>query len=156
MKTLILFGSRKGCTRKCANLVRERLGDAEALDAANARGVDLEAYDAVVLGSSIWSGKIHPKVRGFVATRLEELLGKRIGLFICSGDEVTDHISINYPEQLVEHADVKANFGGELRIEDFGPVMRFILAKKAGVRNSYSRLKPEAISRFAAALGAKS
>jgi menaquinone-dependent protoporphyrinogen oxidase len=156
MKTLILYGSRKGCTRKCANLVRERLGDAEALDAAQAGGVDLSAYDAVVLGSSIWSGKIHPKVRGFVATRLEELLGKRIGLFICSGDEKTDHIRINYPERLVERAEAKAHFGGELHIEDFGPIMRFILAKKAGVTESYNRIKPEAISRFAAALGAKS
>jgi menaquinone-dependent protoporphyrinogen oxidase len=154
MKTLIIYGTHKGCTRKCAALVREQIGNAEMQDVARLRKVDLNDHDTIVLGTSVWAGKIHPKVRRFVERNLQVLLGKRVGLFICSGDEKTDYFVPNYPAELMEHAEVKAHFGGELDIKDYGPFMRFVLKKAAGVTESYSRLKPEAIARFSSALRA--
>ncbi len=152
MKTLILYGTHKGCTRRCAALVQEQIGNADVQDVAKSRIADLDDHDTIVLGSSVWAGRIHPKVRRFVEKNLKVLLGKRVGLFICSGDEKTDYMVQNFPAELMEHAEVKAHFGGELDINDFGPVMRLVLKKAAGVTESYSRLKPDAIYQFSSAL----
>jgi ABC-type uncharacterized transport system YnjBCD substrate-binding protein len=52
----------------------------------------------------------------------------------------------------VEHAEAKAYFGGALNINDYNPLVKFILKKKAGVTESYNRLKPEVISQFSKSL----
>jgi menaquinone-dependent protoporphyrinogen oxidase len=152
MKTLILYGSHKGCTRSCAEKVSEQIGGSETVDLARSASPTLDGYDTVVLGSSIWAGKVHPKVNRFVKKNLPALLDKRLGLFICSGDDKADHIGQNYPASLVEHAQAKAYFGGALNINDYNPLVKFILKKKAGVTESYNRLKPEVISQFSKSL----
>jgi menaquinone-dependent protoporphyrinogen oxidase len=150
MKTLILYGTHGGCTRACAERLVKELGDAKALDAAKASGSDLDGFDTVVLGSSIWAGKIHPKMRKFVARNLDALASRRVGMYICSGEDRSDHIAANYPPRLVERASVKANFGGALDIKTLSPIMRLMMKLVAGVTESYDRLKPDAITRFAA------
>ncbi len=152
MKTLVLYGSHKGCTRRCAATVSEQIGDSKTVDLARSPRPELDGYDTIVLGSSVWAGKVHPKVKRFVKRNLPALLDKRLGLFICSGDEQADHLGQNYPGALVEHAEAKANFGGALNINDYGAFLKFMLKTQAGVTESYNRVKPEAISRFSNAL----
>ncbi len=155
MKTLILYGTRKGCTRKCAAMVQGQIGGGDVVDVSNASTVNLGDYDNIVLGSSVWAGKIHAKTKQFVEKNLSTLLGKRVGLFICSGDQRVDYIRQNYPSELVDHAEAKAHFGGELNIEDFGFLMRYLLKKKGGVTESYSRLDLDAVSQFSRTLQAE-
>ena len=97
MKTLILYGSRKGCTRKCAAMVKQQAGGGDVVDVQKAHAIDLRGYDRVVLGSSVWAGKVHPKARQFVEKNLPTLLTRRLALFICSGDEGADYLRENYP-----------------------------------------------------------
>ena len=148
MKTAILYGTRKGCTGRCAAMVQEQIGGGDLFDVNKSSTVNLGDYDSVILGSSVWAGKIHSKMSRFVNKHLSTLLNKHVGLFICSGDRSVDYIRRNFPSDLVSHAEAKEHFGGELNIDDFGPLMRYILKKKAGVTRSYNRLDAEAISRF--------
>ncbi len=152
MKALILYGTRKGCTRGCAEMVREQIGGGDVVDVKKSRSVNLAGYDLIVLGSSIRMDKIHVEVSRFVKENLSILLGKRVGLFICSGDDKTDHIGNNYPRALVDHAAAKAQFGGQIRLEEFGPVMRFMLKKAANVMENYDRLRPDVIAEFSKVL----
>lgn len=149
---MILYATRKGCTRDCAEIVREQIGGGDVVDVKKSGSVDLAGYDLIVLGSSIWMDKVQAEVRRFAEKNLSVLLGKRIGLFICSGDADKDFIAGNYPRALVDHAEAKARFGGRMRLEDFGPVMRFFLKKMAGLKESYDHVKPEVISEFSRAL----
>lgn len=146
-----MLGKYPSLAKKLA--VRTNRGEYnEAVDLARSPSLELDDYDTIVLSSSVWAGKVHPKVRRFVERNLSALLDRRLGLFICSGDERVDYLLQNYPAVLVEHAEMKAHFGGALNINDFGPFMKYLLKKKAGVTESYNRLKPEAISRFSNAL----
>ena len=43
-------------------------------------------YDCIVVGGSIYAGRIHPKVAGFCARNLDVLFQKKLGLFICCAD----------------------------------------------------------------------
>ncbi len=133
-------------------MVRDQIGGGEVVDAKKSSAANLEDYDLIVLGSSIRMDKVHAEVRRFVEKNLPVLLRKRVGLFICSGDDKTDHIGNNFPRVLVDHAEAKAQFGGRMLAEDFGPVMRFILKKMAGFKESYDHVKPDVISEFSMAL----
>ncbi len=151
MSTLILYGSRKGSTKRRAEELAAMMSDCEAVDARNAERVDLSRYEAVAIGSSIWAGKIHVAVRRFLRKHRSTLLTKRIGLFVCCGEETSDHFHANIPADVLAHAVCRSCFGGELDIGDFGPLMRFVLRKKAGVTASYSRVHREAMASFVAA-----
>lgn len=59
MKTLILYTSKYGCTKDCANYLKSKLGqqtDIASLDYFQT--TDLQHYDWIILGGSIYIGKI--------------------------------------------------------------------------------------------------
>ncbi|MBN1798943.1 MAG: hypothetical protein JW822_10215 [Spirochaetales bacterium] len=147
MKTLIIYGTRKGCTKKCANILAKKI-NARVVDIKKAYQINLSDYNTVIIGSSIRIGKIVKKLKNWTSKNQKDLLTKQIGFFICSGDTKQNYIEMNYPAQLVEHAFATAYFGGELNIEDFGAIMRFMLKKKAGVTESYNRLDDKVINSF--------
>ena len=58
MRTLIVYGTKYGCTRKCAELLKERLFGEVCLQNAKSYRGSLKEYDAVFIGGSVYMGKI--------------------------------------------------------------------------------------------------
>ncbi len=154
MKTLILYGSRKGCTKKCAFTLRDEINRAggagcDVVDIKKARRTEVSRYDHVIIGSSIWAGKVHPGIRRFIDAHRAVLPAKRMGFFLCSGREDAAYFENNFPRDMITRAEQRRFFGGELSIEDYGPLMRYLLKRKAGVTGSYRRINGEEIRTFA-------
>lgn len=84
-RTLILYAGKYGCTEKAAFLLKLRLGEAEAVNLKYAKVPALAAYDTVILGGSIYYGTIRKEMAAFTSKNVQELSGKRLGLFICAG-----------------------------------------------------------------------
>lgn len=83
MKALVTAASKNGATAEiaaalAANL-RKRGIEADVLPPE--RVTDLAPYDAVVLGSAVYSGRWLPPARDLVARASEELRGRRVWLF---------------------------------------------------------------------------
>ncbi len=59
MKALIIYGTRSGSTKQIADEIGKVFGGAgfvvTVLDAKKSRGVDVNAFDLVVVGSSVWA-----------------------------------------------------------------------------------------------------
>ena len=53
MRTLIVYGTKYGCTRKCAELLKERLFGEVCLQNAKSYRGSLKEYDAVFIGGSV-------------------------------------------------------------------------------------------------------
>ena len=83
MRTLIVYGTKYGCTRKCAELLKERLSGEVCLQNAKSYRGSLKEYDAVFIGGSVYMGKIRGEVSHFCRQHSKELLKKRLGLFAC-------------------------------------------------------------------------
>lgn len=154
MKTLILYGSRKGCTERCARKLKDELirvggGHCEVADVKKARLRRVSEYDHLIIGSSIWAGKLHPAVRRFMRSYSRISPSQHLGLFLCSGKEEPDYFTENFSRQVLERAEERRFFGGELSIEDFSPLMRYILRRKAGITESYRRIRDDEIQAFA-------
>jgi menaquinone-dependent protoporphyrinogen oxidase len=125
MKTLILYSSKYGCTKKCGELLKAGLmGDVD-LVSINEGIPRLSNYDQVILGSSVYIGKINKKLKQFCEIHLEELTSKRIGLYTCSLQLDQDVLS-NFPQDLQEVAVASDNFGGEIRFKKLNWFERMI------------------------------
>lgn len=73
MKTLILYGTTEGQTRKICEFVAKRLRDiGDAVTLVDATGdatlVDLRAYDVAIIAASLHSGQYQSSVTQFVRT----------------------------------------------------------------------------------------
>lgn len=116
MRTLIVFATKHGTTAACANLLAKQLdGEVVLCQLGKQRVPQLDDFDQVIIGGSVYIGKIRKPVTGFIADWQSVLLQKKLGLFICgmaTGDDAEKEIQSSYPADLLAHAISKSSFGG--------------------------------------------
>lgn len=130
MSTLIAFGTKHGFTEKCAKDLAERLSDdVTTINLSSGAAENLDKYDTVIIGGSIYAGKIQKEVLEFCSRNLTQLLQKRIGLFVCCADKSRWEEQLNsvFPDELVARAAVKGHFGYELDPAKASFLMRFVI-----------------------------
>ncbi|MFT9493549.1 flavodoxin domain-containing protein [Anaerosolibacter sp.] len=121
MNTLIIYGSKHGTTGKCAAMLSEKIkGNVDLHDIKTTAAPDLTKYDRIVIGGSIYAGRIQKEITGFCTQNLPILKGKKIGLFICCMFPNNAEMQMNssFPQELLNSAIAKENFGGEMLFSD--------------------------------------
>jgi menaquinone-dependent protoporphyrinogen oxidase len=84
MKTAIIFATKHGCTDKCAQTLSNELDSLnKIINVELGDNINLSDYDKVILGGSIHAGMLNKKLKSFITKNTEELLEKKIGLFLC-------------------------------------------------------------------------
>lgn len=83
MKTLVAYGTKKGSTREVAEKVAETLREQGLdIDLRPASEVkDLGSYAAVVLGGSIYMGRLHPDIKALLKRHRGELAKLPVAVF---------------------------------------------------------------------------
>ncbi|WP_097014290.1 flavodoxin domain-containing protein [Anaerocolumna aminovalerica] len=156
MKTAFLYATKYGCVEQCGKIIAEKLNgvmDFYNLKANN--NVDLTQYDRVILGGSIYVGKIQKEVTEFSLNNLKTLKNKKLGLFICclmEGEEAETQLRNAYPETLLEHAAAKEYLGGQAVFNKMNFFHSFILKKVAKTDKDVYNLSNINIERFVNAL----
>lgn len=116
LKTLIVYDSRYGCTEKCAQMIGSKLGNAVVVNVNNAPE-DIGFYDVIIIGGSIYMGKIQRSIKKFIERHIKVLLKKTVGLFISCmfvGERGKEQLQKAFNKELYEKAKVKDFFGGEI------------------------------------------
>jgi len=154
MKTLILYATKYGAAREIAQKIAGIIDGSEIRDLKEGGIPPLSEYDCVIVGSSIYVGKIRKEARTFIAENSDALCGKRLGLYISGFEPQSAEACFksNFPEKLLSHATVTAFLGGILDPKKAGGFDLFLLraAKvSAGYMNTISDVE---IKRFAEAL----
>lgn len=164
MKTLLVYATKYGCTEKCAEiLVKKLAGEVDLCNLKEMRKPELSQYDQVVIGGSIYTGKIQKEVNEFCSENREVLLTKRLGLFICGmlKEKAQEELNNSFIPELFNHAVAKEFFGGEFRFKSMNALERFIVkmvAKGDGsipaidIKKDLSVLAVENINRLAESL----
>ena len=129
-------------------------GGSSPFNLAKDETANLEDYDCIVVGGSIYAGRIHPKVARFCARNLDVLLQKKLGLFICCADlaRVDEQMAGAFDERLREHAAVVEHFGYEYNFAKMNLLIRTIIRLIAKIHTSQSHIAEDNIERFAEAL----
>lgn len=153
MKTVILYKTLHGCTAKCAGLLKDQLtGEVEIVELENAKKVDLNNFDAVIIGGSIHAGRIQKKVKQFCTDHADFLKGKKLGLYICcmeEGEKAVAQFDQAFAEDLRNHAAATGFFGGEFNFERMNFIQKALIKKIAHVEKSISKIRQESITEFA-------
>ena len=160
MNTLILFATQYGYTAECAEKLKQAIsGDVTLNDIGKERAPELGGFDTVIVGGSIYMGRVQAKVSEFCAAHEGELLQKKIGLFLCCGlpQNLNESLAASFSTQLRAHAKAVGCFGGELRTSRMKPMHKLIanMMQKAGGKSGIEppRANPQAVLDFAAAMG---
>ncbi len=153
MRTLIVYTTRHGTTESVAHYLADWLpGDVDLLNlTARPTQCELARYDTVVIGSSIHIGRIPARLSAFMDHHLDELLTKRIGLYLCCMNEASAETQFDdaFPLALRRHAIACATVGGEFHFDRMTIAERLIVRAVSGVKENTSRVDYDAINRFA-------
>lgn len=127
MKTLIIYSTKYGSTEKCAKMLSEKLtGRVELVNIKKDSIPDLNQYNKIIIGGSIYIGKIQKEITEFCEKNIHILKDKIIGLFICCGLPEKVDLGIYFPKELIEIAVIKEVFGGELNKEKMNLIDKMI------------------------------
>lgn len=153
MKTAIIYYSKKGTTQKVAKIISEKLNSQEGLiDLKNKSSFDISTYERIIIGSPIYAGNSHNKVKKFIASNLNLLLNKEIGLYVCGmeRDEAKQREELEraYPKELIERAKSIQFLGGEFLFENMNFFEKMIIKKIAKTDKSISEINHQNIDRF--------
>ncbi|MBA1334923.1 MAG: Flavodoxin [Firmicutes bacterium] len=152
MKTLIAYASKYGCTERCASMLSEKLtGEVDLYNLKGARAVDLSQYDKVIIGGSIYMGRIQKEVSEFCSKNLSRLMDKKTGFFICcmrEGDIAETELNTSFPQELLSNAVAKEYFGGEFIFKKMNALDRFIVKKVSKTDKDISNILEDNINRF--------
>ncbi|MBO6795318.1 MAG: hypothetical protein JJ895_15535 [Balneolaceae bacterium] len=153
MKTLIIYASKHGTTGEVAERVSRLIG----INKCRVVNIDeeilpsLSKFDSVIIGGSIYFGHIQKKIQRFCEIYTEELLQKRVGLFICCMKRQAERFEFNnaFPSVLIDHATAKGIFGGEFKFENLNFVEKLVVRKNIGINKSVRRINAQSINHFA-------
>ncbi len=151
MNTLIVYGSKYGTTKKCAEMLKKELeGDVHIVNIREKDDIDIGKYETVIIGSPVYLGEIDKGIKKFCYQNIKGLQNKKIGLFICcmNPQESEKQIRQNFPKTLLENAMVREDFGGEFHMEKMSLAERWTiravakaLAKKDPNFSSHNKRK---------------
>ncbi|MDD2431710.1 MAG: flavodoxin domain-containing protein [Firmicutes bacterium] len=147
MKALVIYTSKHGCTKQSATKLAETL-EADLVDASQKTNVSLEAYDTVLIGSSVYAGQILKPISEFCSVNLKTLMTKRIGFFVCCGFEnkALEIIDLTFPKELTSVALTKGYFGYSFKNLGFFEKM---ICKMIGAPIGETDIRLENIEKFA-------
>lgn len=119
MKIAIVYATKYGCTKKCAEILKSYLHGEVSIYSAKADKINLSQYDAVFIGGSVYMGKIQKEITHFCKRNLKQLLHKKIGLFACcyTPKDTEGFFETLYPIELINHAFYVTSVGGIMDYE---------------------------------------
>jgi len=158
VKVLIVYRTRYGATSSCARRLSERLrAQSVVVDLATSRPPSAKEFDAVLIGGSIYGGKVQREVPSFCEREQRALQERPVGLFLCcllGGERAEAQLRASFPDWLTAHAFQTAVFGGILEPRKLRLLDRLLVASVAPPRRIISRIDAAAIDRMADALSA--
>ncbi len=121
MKVLIAYRSKYGTTESCAQALAGRIKAETTLADLRAGHVpDVRGFDVVLVGGSIYGGRIQRDVTSFCEGRGDLLLKRKTGLFLCclsQGEHAKEQLQAAFPQWLAAHAFARSLFGGDLHYD---------------------------------------
>ncbi|KJS85276.1 MAG: flavodoxin [Peptococcaceae bacterium BICA1-8] len=151
MSTLIVYSTKYGCAEKCARMLSEKItGKVDLCNLKTSKAVDLAAYDKVVIGGSIYIGKVQKEVSRFCLENMSILKEKKLGLFICGmfKEHAEKELKDSFPVELLNNALAKEFLGGEFVFKKMNPVERLMVKKIAKVDKELTDILEENVNKI--------
>lgn len=145
MKTLILYYSKHGVTKKVARLIHSQVKGSTLSLISDFKG-DLNDFEDIYLGSPTYMGKLNKDFLQFVQKNKETLLTKNVKVFVVGmePDKFDTLLINNFDEESRTNFSIK-HVGGGYNFNSMNFIERFIVKKYAKVTSSEEHLNDQAI-----------
>lgn len=143
MKSLIIYASKKGAAEKCAEQIKRGItGEVKIITFKEAQDLPLDSYDNIIIGSSVYAGRLDKNLKTFCQSHEELLKKKKTFLFlVCMSDKLIDnYVRDNIPKEVAEHLTDVVYCGGALYFSKMNFFEKFIMKK---IANSEMKAKGE-------------
>jgi len=132
----------------------QKMGNATVCDLKQDNIPSLANFDCVIIGSSVYAGKLRKEAKAYVAKNAGALTKKTLGLFISSLDVNIDFFNKNYPPGFPDAAKTKGFMGGIFDPEKGNAAERLVIAAITRQKGYVTTLDDDAIDRFVEAIKA--
>ncbi len=158
MRVLIAYRSRYGATESCARILAGKISaDTVVHDLRTPGRPSPGDFDAILIGGSIYGGKVQREIGAFCDQEREQLLSRPVGLFICgfySGERGMAELQASFPPWLSAHAFARELLGGELSMGKLSLPDRLLVRTLVRPARDISAIHADALERLAAAVNA--
>ena len=119
MKTLIVFSTKYGCTEKCVDILKSQIQGEVHISLLKDIKADLRNFDNIIVGGSVYMGKIQKEILRFCNKNKRLLLSKKLSLFACcyTPKDTEGFFETLFPNDILEHATYTTTFGGEMQYD---------------------------------------
>ena len=128
MKIAILYGTKYGTTEKVAESISKLIEnhDKDYNESINVKIINLKEKsdvnldcDVLIIGSSVYMGKIRKEVDNFLKKYKNTLIEKRFALFVCGVNiiEGIDQVNKVFPSEILNHSIATGFLGGEFNLD---------------------------------------
>lgn len=152
-KVLIVYATKHGCAEECAKALSGKMNaETDLWDLKEKKNLDVGAYDKIIIGGSIYAGRITKETRDFCTKYESVLKNKKLGLFICGmseGDTAKQQVETSYPQVLLDTALAKESFGGKIQLSSMNFLERKIIKAVAKLESDMSNVSESVMDRFA-------
>lgn len=149
MKTLILYYSKHGITKKVARLLNSQIVDSELSLVTEFKG-DLSEFDDIYLGSPTYMGKLNKDFIKFIKTNREVLIEKPVKVFVVGmAPEAFPTLLENHFDKEQQEKWMIRHVGGGYNFNSMNFIERFVARKVGKVQGSTERLNESAIEELA-------
>ena len=125
--------------------------DVDVIDLKISKKIDLNPYDTVIIGGSIYAGRIQNSLVRFCEKQKKQLIKKKLGLFICclyEDEKAAQELEENYPDWLKARSTAREWFGGRATLARMRAIDRFLFTRIAKMSSDVSKIRDDKIERF--------
>ncbi|MGL4346008.1 MAG: flavodoxin domain-containing protein [Cellulosilyticaceae bacterium] len=130
MKTLIVYSSKYGATKQCAEQLAGKLkGDTTLVNLSEQSTIDPKPYDQIVMGSSIYAGCMRKEIKAFCTEYEAVLVQKKLYLFLSCFDEQgkTRYVEANLAEGIQKALRETVCCGGAFNLQKMNFFEKFVV-----------------------------
>lgn|GEM_PF-2001594 len=148
MKTLILYETRTGYTKECADTLHSNIKDSHIFDITS-KDYSLNDFDTILVGAPIYIGEIEKKTSRFFHIHKLKLLNKKLGIF-CAGmnkEEFSMAVQNSLPPDVFYHAEI-VHCGGRIEYKKLTFREKLTLRRRLGIKKSENMSNENEVESF--------
>ena len=131
MKILILYASKNGVTRECAETLCELLKKHDEVTLCSVKDGPLPSpadFDVAIVGSNIRMGLMNKEIKKYLKKHKTELSSMNTALFLCCGfaDSFEEYCDVEIPKSLDASLGIHY-FGGEMKPEKLRGIDKLVV-----------------------------
>lgn len=107
MKTLIVYGTKFGSTKKIAEQISEKIDGSVALDSKDFKALkNIDEYGRVIVGTNIIMGALNPNIKRFLRKHRKSLLHKEVFGYVLGSNYAFEQRYLDKLMKLMNSRDV--------------------------------------------------